>query len=142
MNHACLGEDRWHATFSLYLVRKIIRRWCLPMPKFTSARSLPYFQTTHVSLKLHKANNNTQSKGFNYGFIEYDDPGAAERAMASLNGRSVHQQVRGYVVVQTLLTLTVNCRRFESIGLISQTLPTKRILLITFISSWAISVMK
>lgn len=30
-------------------------------------------------------------KGFNYGFVEYDDPGAAERAMSSLNGRRVHQ---------------------------------------------------
>lgn len=34
-----------------------------------------------------------QNKGFNYGFIEYDDPGAADRAMANLNGRRVHQQV-------------------------------------------------
>ena len=34
-----------------------------------------------------------QSKGFNYGFIEYDDPGAAERAMQTLNGRRVHQAV-------------------------------------------------
>ena len=31
------------------------------------------------------------SKGFNYGFVEYDDPGAAERAMTTLNGRRVHQ---------------------------------------------------
>lgn len=35
-----------------------------------------------------------QAKGFNYGFIEYDDPGAAERAMQTLNGRRVHQSVR------------------------------------------------
>ena len=35
-----------------------------------------------------------QAKGYNYGFIEYDDPGAAERAMATLNGRRVHQSVR------------------------------------------------
>ena len=34
-----------------------------------------------------------QAKGFNYGFIEYDDPGAAERAMQTLNGRRVHQSV-------------------------------------------------
>lgn len=33
-----------------------------------------------------------QSKGYNYGFVEYDDPGAAERAMQTLNGRRVHQQ--------------------------------------------------
>ncbi|RKF60765.1 Oligouridylate-binding protein 1 [Erysiphe neolycopersici] len=32
-----------------------------------------------------------QSKGFNYGFVEYDDPGSAERAMQTLNGRRVHQ---------------------------------------------------
>ena len=34
-----------------------------------------------------------QSKGLNYGFVEYDDPGAAERAMSTLNGRRVHQSV-------------------------------------------------
>jgi nucleolysin TIA-1/TIAR len=33
------------------------------------------------------------SKGLNYGFVEYDDPGAAERAMQTLNGRRVHQSV-------------------------------------------------
>ncbi|KAI5807072.1 hypothetical protein EDC01DRAFT_625973 [Geopyxis carbonaria] len=32
-----------------------------------------------------------QAKGYNYGFVEYDDPGAAERAMQTLNGRRVHQ---------------------------------------------------
>lgn len=32
-----------------------------------------------------------QVKGLNYGFVEYDDPGAAERAMNTLNGRRVHQ---------------------------------------------------
>ncbi|RDA87504.1 hypothetical protein CP532_1622 [Ophiocordyceps camponoti-leonardi (nom. inval.)] len=31
------------------------------------------------------------AKGYNYGFVEYDDPGAAERAMQTLNGRRVHQ---------------------------------------------------
>jgi hypothetical protein len=34
------------------------------------------------------------SKGLNYGFIDYDDPGAAERAMATLNGRKIHGNVR------------------------------------------------
>jgi nucleolysin TIA-1/TIAR len=29
--------------------------------------------------------------GLNYGFVEYDDPGAAERAMQTLNGRRIHQ---------------------------------------------------
>ncbi|KAF3806435.1 Oligouridylate-binding protein 1 [Colletotrichum gloeosporioides] len=32
-----------------------------------------------------------KAKGYNYGFVEYDDPGAAERAMQTLNGRRVHQ---------------------------------------------------
>jgi len=35
----------------------------------------------------------SQAKGYNYGFVEYDDPGAAERAMQTLNGRRVHQSV-------------------------------------------------
>lgn len=34
-----------------------------------------------------------QTKGFNYGFVEYDDPGAAERAMHTLNGRRIHNAV-------------------------------------------------
>jgi nucleolysin TIA-1/TIAR len=33
------------------------------------------------------------SKGYNYGFVEFDDPGAAERAMQTLNGRRIHQSV-------------------------------------------------
>lgn len=37
--------------------------------------------------------NSAQAKGYNYGFVEYDDPGAAERAMQTLNGRRVHQAV-------------------------------------------------
>jgi nucleolysin TIA-1/TIAR len=39
-----------------------------------------------------------QAKGFNYGFVEYDDPGAAERAMQTLNGRRVHQMVSSAVL--------------------------------------------
>ncbi|QUC22154.1 uncharacterized protein UV8b_06395 [Ustilaginoidea virens] len=48
------------------------------------------FETTgHVqNVKIIPDKN---AKGFNYGFIEYDDPGAAERAMQTLNGRRVHQ---------------------------------------------------
>jgi nucleolysin TIA-1/TIAR len=33
------------------------------------------------------------TKGHNYGFVEFDDPGAAERAMQTLNGRRIHQSV-------------------------------------------------
>ncbi|KAK9453613.1 hypothetical protein V1511DRAFT_448780, partial [Dipodascopsis uninucleata] len=30
-------------------------------------------------------------RGFNYGFVEYDDPAAAQTAMQTLNGRHIHQ---------------------------------------------------
>ena len=54
-----------------------------------------------------------QSKGFNYGFIEYDDPGAADRAMATLNGRRVHQAVSPIPPNQPLnVTLIWNCRKY------------------------------
>ncbi|KKA28138.1 hypothetical protein TD95_000975 [Thielaviopsis punctulata] len=48
------------------------------------------FETTgHVqNVKIIPDKN---ARGFNYGFVEYDDPGAAERAMQTLNGRRVHQ---------------------------------------------------
>ncbi|GKT73377.1 RNA recognition domain-containing protein [Colletotrichum tofieldiae] len=54
------------------------------------------FETTgHVqNVKIIPDKNLTvyrQAKGYNYGFVEYDDPGAAERAMQTLNGRRVHQ---------------------------------------------------
>ena len=38
------------------------------------------------------------SKGFNYGFVEFDDPGAAERAMTTLNGRRIHHNVRRHLL--------------------------------------------
>ncbi|KAI4128128.1 MAG: hypothetical protein LQ347_004307 [Umbilicaria vellea] len=59
-------------------------------PRVTEDVLRQIFETTgHVqNVKIIPDKN---SKGFNYGFIEYDDPGAAERAMATLNGRRVHQ---------------------------------------------------
>lgn len=48
--------------------------------------------TSHTSLIADTQSLKFQSKGYNYGFVEYDDPGAAERAMQTLNGRRVHQQ--------------------------------------------------
>jgi hypothetical protein len=49
------------------------------------------------------------SKGFNYGFVEYDDPGAAERGMATLNGRRIHNNVSSHVEM-------VSGRRLTQIG--------------------------
>ncbi|KAI9819376.1 MAG: hypothetical protein M1826_001173 [Phylliscum demangeonii] len=51
------------------------------------------FETAgHVqNVKIIPDKNELQSKGYNYGFIEFDDPGAAERAMQTLNGRRIHQ---------------------------------------------------
>ncbi|EEH21169.2 hypothetical protein PABG_03400 [Paracoccidioides brasiliensis Pb03] len=59
-------------------------------PRVTEDILRQIFETTgHVqSVKIIPDKN---SKGLNYGFVEYDDPGAAERAMATLNGRRVHQ---------------------------------------------------
>ncbi len=67
------------------------------------------FHKSHVQL----TNLGSQSKGFNYGFVEYDDPGAAERAMQTLNGRRIHQSVsfapRNFVL--RLLTSAGNPRQ-------------------------------
>ena len=46
-----------------------------------------------LSTNRHSNADDLQAKGFNYGFVEYDDPGAADRAMQTLNGRRVHQSV-------------------------------------------------
>ncbi|KAI9801187.1 MAG: hypothetical protein M1825_003461 [Sarcosagium campestre] len=62
-------------------------------PRVTEDVLRQIFETTgHVqNVKIIPDKNAGSTKGFNYGFIEYDDPGAAERAMATLNGRRVHQ---------------------------------------------------
>lgn len=61
-------------------------------PRVTEDVLKQIFETTGhvVSVKI-IPDKNFNSKGFNYGFIEYDDPGAADRAMNTLNGRRVHQ---------------------------------------------------
>ncbi|KAF2225961.1 nuclear and cytoplasmic polyadenylated RNA-binding protein pub1 [Elsinoe ampelina] len=58
-------------------------------PRVTEEVLKKIFETTgHVqSVKIIPDKN---AKGYNYGFVEYDDPAAAERAMATLNGRRVH----------------------------------------------------
>ncbi|KAF2723632.1 nuclear and cytoplasmic polyadenylated RNA-binding protein pub1 [Polychaeton citri CBS 116435] len=62
-------------------------------PRVTEDVLKQIFETTgHVQGVKIIPDKNFQSKGFNYGFVEYDDPGAAERAMQTLNGRRVHQQ--------------------------------------------------
>ncbi|KAM7187750.1 hypothetical protein V8F33_011057 [Rhypophila sp. PSN 637] len=57
-------------------------------PRVTEDVLRQIFETTgHVqNVKIIPDKN-----GYNYGFVEYDDPGAAERAMSTLNGRRVHQ---------------------------------------------------
>ncbi|EME86120.1 uncharacterized protein MYCFIDRAFT_52503 [Pseudocercospora fijiensis CIRAD86] len=62
-------------------------------PRVTEDVLKQIFETTgHVQSVKIIPDKNFQSKGYNYGFVEYDDPGAAERAMQTLNGRRVHQQ--------------------------------------------------
>ncbi|TKA82339.1 hypothetical protein B0A49_00080 [Cryomyces minteri] len=61
-------------------------------PRVTEDVLRQIFETTgHVQNVKIIPDKNFQSKGFNYGFVEYDDPAAAERAMQTLNGRRVHQ---------------------------------------------------
>ncbi|KAL8699683.1 MAG: hypothetical protein Q9201_005868 [Fulgogasparrea decipioides] len=62
-------------------------------PRVTEDILRQIFETTgHVqNVKIIPDKNLGASKGLNYGFVEYDDPGAAERAMSTLNGRRVHQ---------------------------------------------------
>lgn len=59
-------------------------------PRVTEDILKQIFETSgHVqSVKIIPDKN---AKGYNYGFVEYDDPGAAERAMNTLNGRRIHQ---------------------------------------------------
>ncbi|KAF2181926.1 hypothetical protein K469DRAFT_670298 [Zopfia rhizophila CBS 207.26] len=60
-------------------------------PRVTEDVLRQIFETTgHVQNVKIIPDKNFQSKGFNYGFVEYDDPAAAERAMQTLNGRRVH----------------------------------------------------
>ncbi|KAK5119089.1 hypothetical protein LTR62_000300 [Meristemomyces frigidus] len=62
-------------------------------PRVTEDVLKQIFETTgHVQSVKIIPDKNFQSKGFNYGFVEYDDPQCAERAMQTLNGRRVHQQ--------------------------------------------------
>ncbi|KAI1624564.1 nucleolin [Exophiala viscosa] len=62
-------------------------------PRVTEDVLKQIFETTGhvVSVKVIPDKNQFNTKGLNYGFVEYDDPGAAERAMNTLNSRRVHQ---------------------------------------------------
>ncbi|KAL3480378.1 hypothetical protein BJX99DRAFT_244368 [Aspergillus californicus] len=62
-------------------------------PRVTEDIMKQIFETTGhvVSVKVIPDKNQTNTKGCNYGFVEFDDPGAAERAMQTLNGRRIHQ---------------------------------------------------
>lgn len=92
----------------------------------------------HASMQNIATNTpNQQAKGYNYGFVEYDDPGAAARAMETLNGRRVHQSVcaelkcipnKAYSDVHTCN------RKSASTGLTRATSRIRRILVITSIS--------
>lgn len=60
-------------------------------PRVTEEILRQIFETTgHVQNVKIIPDKNASTQGFNYGFVEYDDPAAAERAMQTLNGRRVH----------------------------------------------------
>jgi nucleolysin TIA-1/TIAR len=60
----------------------------------------------HVAASTHRTDRlQFQLKGFNYGFVEYDDPAAAERAMQTLNGRRVHNTVCHPCALQVMVLI-------------------------------------
>ena len=62
-----------------------LHRLLLHLTYFASIK-LDYYDSNPASFKF-------QNKGTNYGFVEYDDPGSAEQAMAQLNNRKVLDSV-------------------------------------------------
>lgn len=64
-----------------------------PTKSLRRVQQFQLFAFPYIALEFNIMLIEVQSKGFNYGFVEYDDPGAAERAMQTLNGRRVHQAV-------------------------------------------------
>ncbi|KAL4873677.1 hypothetical protein BDV12DRAFT_182067 [Aspergillus spectabilis] len=62
-------------------------------PRVTEDILKQIFETTGhvVSVKIIPDKTQFNNKGSNYGFVEFDDPGAADRAMQTLNGRRIHQ---------------------------------------------------
>ncbi|KAL1994388.1 hypothetical protein VTN49DRAFT_3057 [Thermomyces lanuginosus] len=61
-------------------------------PRVTEDVLKQIFETAgHVQSVKIIPDKNFHNRGLNYGFVEFDDPGAAERAMQTLNGRRIHQ---------------------------------------------------
>ncbi|KAI4182986.1 MAG: hypothetical protein LQ346_006432 [Caloplaca aetnensis] len=60
-------------------------------PRVTEDVLRQIFETTGHVQNVKIIPDKNLGAGLNYGFVEYDDPGAAERAMSTLNGRRVHQ---------------------------------------------------
>lgn len=129
---SCVRSSRRQAMFRMsrsFLTRTYVDIWDLAaLALFASWDDEPRL-TFHI----------LQAKGYNYGFIEYDDPGAAERAMQTLNGRRVHQSVTtthssALEAVWHNSRTNGSCRKSGSTGLIRQTRPARRILPTTSIS--------
>ncbi|KAI4136942.1 MAG: hypothetical protein LQ341_005359 [Variospora aurantia] len=60
-------------------------------PRVTEDVLRQIFETTGHVQNVKIIPDKNLGAGLNYGFVEYDDPAAAERAMSTLNGRRVHQ---------------------------------------------------
>lgn len=76
----------------------------------------------------------TQGRGFNYGFVEYEEQTSAERAMQTLNGRRVHNNV-GLEVRRSFAT--TDSRKFASTGPTSPTTHKEKTPPSTSTSLWA-----
>lgn len=86
--------------------------------------------------------NQFQSKGLNYGFIEYMESESAEKAMQTLNGRRILQNVRWTKLAAYGLSLIELFRRFVSTGPTSPTTLAKKTLHSTSIFSSEICQMR
>ena len=94
-------------------------------PRVTEDVLNQIFETTgHVQSVKIIPDKNVSSKGLNYGFIEYDDPASAQRAMDTLNGRRVHQSVS--TTYSSRLRSDPRNRRFESTGPTNRIVTTKK----------------
>ena len=96
----CEKERCWGPSIvnGRHVAGHLISAVCPSCGDLSEARRLPFIHPKLWTTELMLASR--QTKGFNYGFVEYDDPGAAERAMHTLNGRRIHNAVSVYISEQ------------------------------------------
>lgn len=69
---------------------------CLEIPFSVLLGPSDHHFAPSLFLANHQAISQVSARGLNYGFVEYEEQFAAERAMQSLNGRRVISNVGSY----------------------------------------------